>query len=103
MSGASREEVLAYLEVMSKHLDNGGDLEDLPRPENIEVLPEIIATAARMAGLILDYIKTGEAPDMAGMPSPESQLQVTENIDIFEAQGEAAVREQMTRHFTGEP
>ena len=89
---ASKDEVLAYLTTMSEHLGNNGTLEDLPIPENIEVLPEIIATAARMAGLILDYIKTGEMPDMTGTPSPESQLQVAEDIDMFNDQGPDAVR-----------
>jgi len=79
----SKDEVLAYLDMMQAHLDNGGALEDMPRPENIEVLPEIIATAVRMAGLILDYIKTGEEPDLHAMPSPESQLQMAEDIDKF--------------------
>ena len=83
---ASKEEVLAYLAVMREHLDGGGALEDLPRPQNIEVLPEIIATAARMAGLMLDYIRTGEPPDMAGTPSPASQLQVSADIDLLSAE-----------------
>ena len=99
---ASRDEVLAYLALMQEHFEGGGAPEDLPRPQNIEVLPEIITTAARMAGLVLDYIKTGEAPDFSKMPSPESQLQVSADIDTFEAQGAEILREQMTRRLKEE-
>jgi len=92
MSGASKEEIRAYLEVMEQHFLNGGDPLKLPVPENIEVLPEIAAQAARMAGHLLDYMKTGELPDMTAMPSAESQLQVAEDIDTFTDQGAEAVR-----------